>query len=361
MIFDWYRNGEWGEIPVCRLGHIMADLVNASYVLYDYVSTPGPYAAPQYKRGNGNVIPYTTAPNAEASWWDGIPVTSEIIRTNYREALEFLEGLTEERSEVASRFVSDDYKTVITAEELGIADMDADTLTRPHEAWVWAKLRTAMERCRYLRRADAFAVEREYGSERVIREDEKPDGLPPTAAQKTGYVNTALADAWSGLSYVTEEVSEPVVVMRSFVTGQSVFYPRVPPLVPYTNSVAEVTRTESVTVIFRGEYEYSPRMLNLPVVYARLTLKFVQPPPSLEVTDEKTSLDTNQGAISGSVEFEYFDQDFTTFTLEESYPYSFPDASISDPAVIYTVWYSVEHDPAVPELTVYDIDGDPAS
>jgi hypothetical protein len=60
----------------------MADLVNASYILYDYMKTPGSYTAPAYQKGDGTAISFATDPNAVASWWDGLPVGSSIIRDN---------------------------------------------------------------------------------------------------------------------------------------------------------------------------------------------------------------------------------------------------------------------------------------
>ena len=357
MIFDWYRGGDWGGIPVCRLGHIMADLVNASYILFRFVTPTGTTDAPQYKRGNGNVISFSTAPNAEASWWNDLPVGSSIIRDNYRAALSFLEGLTED---VDYGFVTDDgdFETIISAEELGISDLTEDTLERPHQAWVWARLRTAMERCRYLRKSVRFSGEWEVGGE-------TPEGRIYSAPistdnEATTRANEAVADAWAAVSYSWADTPAPY--LKSFVSAQ---YYNADIYGNPNRSSALVWRARSVIFDFRGT---GTGQLDLPVVRADFAFwKPVSFPWGAAISGSpKTSLETSEGTITDGTEFRFDFQDSAQFDIEDTVPFDFPAETVpydapykSVGAVFYTTKVGGAH--LASPIVVYDINGDPAS
>lgn len=312
MIFDWYRGGDWGGIPVCRLGHIMADLVNASYQAYEYMSNAGAYTAPQYKRGNGNVISFSSAPNAEPSWWDGVPVSSPIIRENYREAFDFLTGLTDELTEYSDRFLKDDYETVVDADYLGIADIDANTLERAQQAWVWARLRTAFERCRYLRRPTRFSgtISTTGKNTETITE---PD-LGPSPDFYTAPINEAITLAWASASYGDTGTTNPV--LYSAVSG---FYAPVSAYNPTAYSSGSVKRNASVTFDFRGT---DNDMLDLPVMASKLSFR----KGSFTAGIPQTSVSTSEGTISDGTELTFgYGVESVTIDMEETTPFDFPD------------------------------------
>jgi len=345
MIFDWYRGGDWGGIPVCRLGHIMADLVNVAYETYDYIKASGSYTAPQFKRGNGNIILFTSAPNAAASWWDGLPVSSDIIRHNYREALDFLDGMTDELTELENRFVQDDFETVVTAEYLGIADLDENTLERPHQAWVWAALRTAFERCRYLRRSTFFSgtVNQTVTTKTVTEPD-----LGPSPDFYTAPINEALALAWGSASYSEEYKNHLAITLLSFVSG---FYAPVSAYNPTPHSSGTVTRNASVTFEFRGSDD---DMLDLPVMASKLTFAKSALPAA---TPSQNSINTSEGVISDGTELSFgYAVESVTIDLEETTPFYLPDGSGS---TVTSYWgYNFRFSASYPCWAVYDLHDD---
>lgn len=354
MIFDWYRGGDWGGIPVCRLGHIMADLVNASYILFRFVTPTGTTGAPQYKRGNGNAISFASAPNAEPSWWDGLPVGSGIIRDNYRAAFALLEGFTED---VDYGFVLDDgeFDTIISLEELGIADLTEDTLERPQQAWVWARLRTAMEKCRYLRKTVIFSGEWDEGDTGASRTYAT---TVSTDNEATVRANEAVADAWGAVSYSWVDTSAPY--LKSFVSAQ------------YYNADIYGNPNRSSALVFRArsvifDFRLGAGALDLPV--ARADFAFWKPaifPWGAGISgNPKASIETSEGTITDGTEFRFDFQDSAQFDIEDTVPFDFPAGTVplntpwkSVGAVFYTAKGGAT--PVLP-IVVYDIDGDPAS
>ena len=311
MIFDWYNGGDWGGIPVRRLGHIMADLVNVSYEAHQYMSSAGAYTAPQYKRGNGNVISFSTAPNAEAAWWDDTPVGSLIIRQNYQEAFDFLEGLTDERSEGFDRFLQDDFETVVDADYLGIADIDANTLERAQQTWVWARLRTAFERCRYLRRPTSFSGA--ISTTGLNTETVSNPDLGPSPDFYTAPINEAIALAWASASYATETATLPEIL--SVVRGYYFL----------STSYGRVQRNESVTFDFRGS---DHDMLDLPVMASKLSFRRGGFPTGIP----QTSVATSEGTISDGTELTFgYAVESVTIDMEETTPFYFPDGYGASP------------------------------
>ena len=83
MIFDWYNGGDWGGIPVRRLGHVMADVINAADEVYRLLNLglglgqSNPLLGLQFKKGILNSDKITilgTGINADPAWYDGIRV-----------------------------------------------------------------------------------------------------------------------------------------------------------------------------------------------------------------------------------------------------------------------------------------------
>lgn len=342
MIFDWYRDGDWGGIPVCRLGHIMADLVNVSYEAYEYMSNAKTYTAPQYKRGNGNVISFSAAPNAEPSWWDGLPVSSQIIRENYREAFDFLMGLTDERTEGTDRFLQGDFETVVDADYLGIADINADTLERAQQTWVWARLRTAFERCRFLRRPTRFSgtiSTTGYNSEGIIEPDLGPD--PDTY---TAPINEAIALAWASASYGDTGTTNPV--LYSAVSGH---YAPASVYNPTAHSVGAVQRNRTVTFNFRGT---DNDMLDLPVMASKLSFQKTFFPAGIP----QTSVSTSEGTISdGTVLTFGYAVESVTIDMTETVPFYFPAGYGTINTSKYWGYYFGQGGTFFPQWAVYDL------
>ena len=161
MIFDWYNGGEWGGLPVRRLGHIQADMINAFSALYRVVGVTNvigshPLGSRTMKKNCTETVSLATDPAAMASWFDGIPVGGQAnigdpMRYNLRAALSILNALCEEAEPYEPQFLQDDLETVVTAEYLGIDGMDAEDPIRPQDMAPWAKVRDAYEALRYLR------------------------------------------------------------------------------------------------------------------------------------------------------------------------------------------------------------------
>lgn len=150
MIYDWYNGGEWGGLPVRRLGHIMADMYGAmaeSYRLARQSATP-----PGLFKANGS----QTGGDDPADY-DGMPLGSDYIRQNFRLVLGYLEEVTEYEPPAPSgagiRYWAEEDTgvDVITKATLGIDALTEDSLTKPQQVQPWAILREAFNRLRYVR------------------------------------------------------------------------------------------------------------------------------------------------------------------------------------------------------------------
>lgn len=161
MIFDWYNGGEWGGLPVRRLGHIQADMINAFSALHRVVGVTAaaplnPLGPRAMKKNRTQTVSLATEPAALASWFDGIPVggqvnTGDPMRYNLRVALSILNALCIEADPDEPQFLQDDLETIVTPEYLGIDGMDAEDPIRPQDVTPWVKVRDAYEALRYLR------------------------------------------------------------------------------------------------------------------------------------------------------------------------------------------------------------------
>jgi hypothetical protein len=335
MIFDWYNGGDWGGLPVRRVGHIMADFVNASWVLYDYMRTPGSYTAPSYQKGDGTAISFATEPNALASWWDGLPVGSEIISHNFAEAFNFLEGLTDNRALTASQFVADDYESDLTLADLGIDDLDAASLTRVQQGAVWGRVRDAFERVRYLRRPMDIlqnapgiftSVEHTGGTRaRMAGIDNYPDSWVLSPAENTIRVNAALVGAWAGIHDAgTADGFLLCACIGGYVLNSGGF------------GTAGVGITDRYSPTFQARVETpqntNDNRLDLPVM--RSVLKFAS---LAGLTD---TIGTSEGSVSDGTELEFgYSVEEVEFTDVENdtqtAPYYFADDTIEDPLITY--------------------------
>lgn len=355
MIFDWYNGGDWGGLPVRRLGHIMADFVNASWILYDYIRTPGTYTAPSYQKGDGTAISFATHPNALPTWWDDLPVGSPIIAHNFAEAFAFLEGLTDNRALTASQFVADDYESDLTLADLGIDGLDADSMTRPQQGAIWARIRDAFERVRYLRRpmdivqnAPGTIFENAYtggNRARVAAVSGFSGSWPLSPEENTERVNDALEVAWGGLSPKTGKdgfiVSRSVggVVYASGPTGTGGFG------VVDTYLPTFVARTDEPQNV-------NDNRLDLPVMRSVLKLASIY---GLEDT-----LETSEGDAYDGAEFEFGygveEVEFSEVTNKtRGEPFYFP-ANFIEAASAYH--YGGAYRPHTDTHIVYDIDAE---
>ena len=199
MIYDWYNGGDWGGLPVRRLGHIQADMINAFSALHRVVGVTNAFGAgvnplgPRtMKKNQTQTVSLATDPAALASWFDGIPVggqanTGDPMRYNLRVALSILNALCEEADPDEPQFLQDDLETIITPEYLGIDGMDAEDPIRPQDMTPWAKVRDAYEALRYLRGPILPTVSRGIASK--------------ASAKVLADINEDLAELYAALTY----------------------------------------------------------------------------------------------------------------------------------------------------------------
>jgi hypothetical protein len=204
MIFDWYNGGDWGGLPVRRLGHIQADMINAFSALHRVVGVTNAYGAgvnpfgPRaMKKNRTQTVSLATDPAALASWFDGIPVggqvtTGDPMRYNLRVALSMLNALCEEAEPDEPQFLQDDLETTVTAEYLGIDGLDAEDPIRPQDVTPWAKVRDAYEALRYLRGPVLPLVSRDVSAK--------------ASANNLTDINNAIAELYAARTY--SEASE---------------------------------------------------------------------------------------------------------------------------------------------------------
>lgn len=174
MVHDWWKGGAWGGQPVCRVGHVMADLIRATMMVRgspgdngligddnSYYS-PGWPGTPYFKTKTGALL--TTPSTVQAAAFDGLAVSSPIIAHNINEVYKFLKYLTtfdpaefvlEPEPTTAHRYCywvrGDDTEDPLTEADLGIDVLDEDPLKAVRDANVYAVLRRALEVPRYLR------------------------------------------------------------------------------------------------------------------------------------------------------------------------------------------------------------------
>jgi hypothetical protein len=150
MIYDWYNGGDWGGIPVRRLGHIMADMEGAMVESNRLANQSGD--PPGLFKANGS-----QTLSADPSDYDGMPLGSDYIRQNFRLVLGYLEEVTEYEPPAPSvgfgRYWAEEETggDVITKATLGIDTLTEDSLTKPQQVQPWAVLREAFNRLRYVR------------------------------------------------------------------------------------------------------------------------------------------------------------------------------------------------------------------
>ena len=261
-----------------------------------------------------------------------------------------MEGLTDNRALSSSQFVADDYESDLTLTDLGLDGMDADTLTRAQQGAVWARLRDAFERVRYLRRPTALSGVHDAASESESRTYPSP---VYTDSEATTRAHEAVADAWGAASYAEMDVSR--VFILSQITGG---YANAGVYVPVNQSQGTLERTRTVLIDFRGT---SNEMLDLPVMSASIKFwKASTMPGGINIDSPKASIATSQGTVSDGTDFDYYGEEFTVFDLEETTPFYFPAESIPEGAATYSFGYffALTKVGQPPPRIVYDINGD---
>lgn len=221
MVHDWWNGGAWGGVPVCRVGHVMADLIRATAkvnVADEYANLGDdrfPYSL-GFKTKTGAAL--TNPATVQASAFDGLPVSSPIIAYNINRVYLFLKHLTtfdpdefvlEPEAVTAHRYCywvrGDDTEDPLTEADLGIDVLDEDPLNAVRDANIYAVLRRALEVPRYLR---LYLVERTEGalsfSDRLIasRTTSESSATGKTPAQATALENLNwLLAQMTGTSY----------------------------------------------------------------------------------------------------------------------------------------------------------------
>ena len=227
MIYDWYNGGDWGGLPVRRLGHIMADVINAADEVYRLIKvglplvgigSTNPLSPLRFKKGPTLLDVITlqgTGIDADPAWFDDQPVggstepawIGDPMRYNYRAALAMFETLCEAQTEDLPQFLQDDYESALTMEYLGLGDFDEDSLTRPQQVDAWAAIREAFGKLRYYRGRIRVLTPQFGGALNVA-------GGGTTKDQ----VNAALVPMWASLSYA---VSTPRNHAQSFILANA--------------------------------------------------------------------------------------------------------------------------------------------
>ena len=324
MIFDWYNGGEWGGLPVRRLGHIMADVINAAdevYALLDVglgVWDSNPLGLLQFKKGPyaTDIITLTGAGvNADPAWFDGLNVQGynatggllvgyrgDPYRYNYRAALAMFEALCEEQTEDLPQFMQDDYTSALTMEYLGLGDFDEDSLTRPQQVDAWAAIRGAFGKLRYYR-----------GRIRALTPQFDAALNAAGGGTTKDQVNAALVPMWASLSYA---VSTPRNHALSFIYASAV---------DGESRGLLINDDDSFEVLMRGEDDLNSTPFDRPVM--RSYLKFDG------VIGYDMDFTTDLGNLSAGFEDDYgVGVEAVTFESTITRPYyfteEFPDSGL---------------------------------
>lgn len=169
MIRTWWQDGVWGGVPVRRLAHVMADVINAceqarvpwTRVVEEPVATTWAWeldgdealVVPAWQGRGGAELELP----ATAAAFNGMSLRDPCVLHNFREALRFLVGITEVDPSGHGAGAHVYYVGGATSTEpptttaLGIDGLTEDSLARPQEVGPWAMLRDALEALRYLR------------------------------------------------------------------------------------------------------------------------------------------------------------------------------------------------------------------
>ena len=304
MIFDWYNGGDWGGIPVRRLGHVMADVINAADEVYRLLNLglglgqSNPLLGLQFKKGILNSDKITilgTGINADPAWYDGIRVSGaraasagvtqgDPMRYNYRAALGMFETLCEAQTEDLPQFLQDDYESALTMEYLGLGDFDEDSLTRPQQVDAWAAIREAFGKLRYYR-----------GRVKNTLIAQRGGGYDSMAGTTKDSVNAALVPMWAGPGYAT---APPTNYAVSRIYASSVFF---------GNRVAKLSDDDSFVVGFRGTDDLNSLPFDRPVMRGYLTFNDAFGATTAFTTDRgdlSAGWEGNFGVAVEEVEFE---------------------------------------------------------
>jgi hypothetical protein len=311
MIFDWYNGGDWGGLPVRRLGHIMADVINAADEVYRLIKVglplggTNPLSPLRFKKGPSTLDIITllgTGVDADPAWFDDQPIggstepswIGDPMRYNYRAALAMFETLCEAQTEDLPQFLQDDYESALTMEYLGLGDFDEDSLTRPQQVDAWAAIREAFGKLRFYR-----------GRIKLLTPQAGGGSVGGIGTSKDA-VNAALVTLWGGTSYSAD-------TPRNYV--QSYIYAS---LVAFGARAVSLNDDDSFEVLMRGTDDLNSTPFNRPVM--RSYLKFVG------AIGYDMDFTTDLGNLSDS-----FDDDFgyavesVTFESTITRPYYFID------------------------------------
>jgi len=300
MIFDWYNGGDWGGVPVRRLGHIMADVINAADEVYRLIKVglplggTHPLSPLRFKKGPSTLDIVTllgTGIDAQPSWFDDQPVggstepswIGDPMRYNYRAALGMFETLCEAQTEDLPQFLQDDYESALTMEYLGLGDFDEDSLTRPQQVDAWAAIREAFGKLRYYR-----------GRVKNTLIAQRGGGLVKAGITKDS-VNAALASMWAAPVYTTPPASSEA---RSTIYASGVFS---------GNRVVQLSDDESFVVGFRGDDGLESLPFDRPVMRGYLTFNDAFGATAAFTTDRgdlSAGWEGNFGVAVEEVEFE---------------------------------------------------------
>jgi len=317
MIFDWYNGGDWGGLPVRRLGHIQADMINAFSALYRVVGVTAadpsnPLGSRVMKKNQTDTVSLSTDPAALASWFDGIPVggqvnTGDPMRYNLRVALSILNALCEEAESYEPQFLQEDLETPVTAEYLGIDGLDADDPIRPQEVTPWAKVRDAYKALRYLR--GPLTTVRESSATLI----EKIGVSPYTLAD----VNSAIATLYGEIASYSESdtISPSTAALSAGFTG-STWAPN-----------PSIKSTRWLRFIVKGDNGLDSTPLERTALQARLRIRYidVSGDPMLQNTKQQDWPTSRGDLVIGETYDETVDDpgDYVQFDSEMTEPIQF--------------------------------------